>query len=225
MPNLSSKRLAPGPAQPLCALLLLFALACGGGHHDPESTTPKEDPIIPLVTTGLAGQPISVVPLTILIGDDSLMETAPFNDRVKSLLWADSIIGNVLLARAPEPKWILPPELRRMAHKAIGLAPDPDHMGQGVMRSPDLKDVPDPLRSSLRTLVALSGGRHAFIPAAVGFSPDSTGEYRADVSLVLTDIRIGNVLWRTHTHALGNTPARALTNAMEAVFPLDMGVR
>jgi hypothetical protein len=225
VPNLSSKRLAPGPAQPLCALLLLLALACGGGHHEPESATPKEDPIIPLATTGLAGQPISVIPLTIIIADDSIMETAPFNDRVKSLLWADSIIGNVLLARAPEPKWILPPELRRMAHKAVGLAPDPDHMGQGVMRSPDLGDIPDPLRSSLRTLVALSGGRHAFIPAAVGFSSDSSGEYRADLSLVLTDVRIGNVLWRTHSHALGTTPARALTNAMEEVFPLNMGAR
>ena len=204
----------------------MTALGCGGGSH-PENPPPKEakePPVSALATTPLAGQPISVIPLTILIGEDSLMETPPFNDRVKGLAWADSVIGDVLVNRAPEPKWVLPPELRKMAHRAVGVAPDPDHMGQGVMRAEKLMDIPDPLRSDLRTLVALSGGRFAFIPAFVGFSPDSAG-HRADVSLVLVDVRIGKVVWRTMTRGVGSTPGRALKAAMELVLPLDVGMR
>ena len=114
----------------------------------------------------------------------------------------------------------LAPELRRIAHRAVGVAPDPDHMGQGIMRAPDLHDVPDPLRSSLRNLVAVAGGggRYAFIPAAISFTTDSVG-HRVDVSLVLADVRLGSVLWRTVTYASGTTPAQALVHAMEAAFP------
>jgi hypothetical protein len=166
---------------------------------------------------------VAVIPLTILVGDDELMSQPPFNDHLRALDWADSIISQQLLARAPEPKWVFPPELRRIAHRAVGVAPDPDHMGQGIMRAPDLRDVPDPLRSSLRNLVAVAGGggRYAFIPAAISFTTDSVG-HRVDVSLVLADVRLGSVLWRTVTYASGTTPAQALVNAMEAAFPLEL---
>jgi hypothetical protein len=96
-------------------------------------------------------------------------------------------------------------------------------MGQGIMRAPDLHDVPDPLRSSLRNLIAVAGGggRYAFIPAAISFTTDSVG-HRVDASLVLADVRLGSVLWRTVTYASGTTPAQALVNAMEAAFPLEL---
>jgi hypothetical protein len=213
----------PVPLRRLASLLLAASLACGG-KSGPESAKPEkeeEEPIIPLATAALAGQSVAVIPLTILIADEALMATAPFNDRVRSLAWADSIVGVTLAARAPEPKWVLPPDLRRMAHRAVGVAPDPDHMGQGIMRAPKLEDVPDPLRSKLRALLAVAGDRFAFIPAAVGFTPDSIG-YRADVSLVLADVRLGKVIWRTETHASGTTPARALTVALDAVFPAEL---
>jgi hypothetical protein len=207
----------------LVLLLLAAGLACGG-RNEPEETTPKEEkpePIVALATAPLAGQVVAVIPLTILIGDDELMSQPPFNDRVHAVAWADSIITQQLLARAPEPKWVFPPELRRIAHRAVGVAPDPDHMGQGIMRAPDLQDVPDPLRSSLRNLLAVAGGRYAFIPAAISFTPDSVGQ-RVDASLVLADVRLGKVLWRTVTYASGTTAERALVNAMEAAFPLEL---
>jgi len=206
-------------------LLLAAGLACGG-RNETEEATPKEKkpvPISALATAPLAGQTVAVIPLTILVGDDELMSQAPFNDHLRALDWADSIITQQLLARAPEPKWVFPPELRRIAHRAVGVAPDPDHMGQGIMRAPDLHDVPDPLRSSLRSLLAVAGGggRYAFIPAAISFTPDSVG-HRVDASLVLADVRLGSVLWRTVTYASGATPAQALVNAMEAAFPLEL---
>jgi hypothetical protein len=89
------------------------------------------------------------------------------------------------------------------------------------MRAHDLEDVPDPLRSSLRSLLAVAGGRYAFIPAALAFTPDSVGQ-RVDASLVLTDVRLGKVLWRTVTYASGSTPERALINALDAAFPVEL---
>src|SRR6185503_19666348 len=187
-------------------LLLAAGLACGG-RNETEEATPKEKkpvPISALATAPLAGQTVAVIPLTILVGDDELMSQPPFNDHLRALDWADSIITQQLLARAPEPKWVFPPELRRIAHRAVGVAPDP-------------------LRSSLRSLLAVAGGggRYAFIPAAISFTPDSVG-HRVDASLVLADVRLGSVLWRTVTYASGATPAQALVNAMEAAFPLEL---
>src|SRR5205807_4831056 len=71
--------------------------------------------------------------------------------------------------RTPEVSWVLPDALRRAARRAPGIAPDPDQMGSAVLRAPDVEIVPDPLRSELRTLVALggNGGRYALVPAAL----------------------------------------------------------
>lgn len=222
MPN-PSNPMQPVPLKRLAGLLLAAGLACGGGSH-PEQAAPKEakeEPIIALATAPLAGQVVAVIPLTILIADEELMTMPPFNSHTTAVAWADSVIGEVIQERAPEPKWVLPPELRRIAHRAVGVAPDPDHMGQGVMRSPHMEDLPDPLRSSLRALLAVAGGRFAFIPAAVAIFPDSLGE-RADVSLVLADVRLGKVMWRTTTYAHGPTPRKALIAAMEQVFPAEL---
>ena len=70
-------------------------------------------------------------------------------------------------------------------------------MGQAMLRSPKLKDVPDPLRASLRNLMAVVGGRVAMVPAALGFTPDPAGRVRAELSLVAADTRPGKVLWRS----------------------------
>ena len=207
----------------LVTLLLVAGLACGG-RHETEEATPKNEkpePIAALATAPLAGQVVAVIPLTILVGDEEMMTQPPFNDHTKAVAWGDSIIQERIMSLAPEPKWVFPPDLRRIAHRAVGVAPDPDHMGQGIMRAHDLADVPDPLRSSLRALLAVAGGRYAFIPAAISFTPDSVG-LRVDASLVLTDVRLGKVLWRTVTYASGATPERALTNAIDAVFPMEL---
>jgi hypothetical protein len=93
-------------------------------------------------------------------------------------------------------------------------------MGQSLMRENALETVPDPLRSNLRSLMALLGGRFVFIPAAITVLPEKSGMIRAEVSLVLADTRTGKVIWRTLTWGVGTTPARALTVAMETVLPI-----
>ena len=58
-------------------------------------------------------------------------------------------------------------------------------MGQAVLRSPKMTAIPDPLRSSLRSLLAIADGRLALVPAALGFGPEPDGRIRADLSIVL----------------------------------------
>jgi hypothetical protein len=202
----------------------LTLLACGGGQQPPKPPAPAHLSR-PLLTAPLAGQALAVVPLTLLITDDSTSRVAPLGDRVVALAWADSTVGAALEARGPEVKWVLAPALRKVARRAPGIAPDPDRMGQAILRVEKLADVPDPLRSSLRTLMALVGGRYVLVPAALGFLIEPDGQVGAELSLVLADTRDGKVLWRSLARGTGATPARALAAAMETVLPLGLGMR
>jgi hypothetical protein len=118
-------------------------------------------------------------------------------------------------------KWVLPPALRKVARRAPGIVGDPDQMGQAMLRAPKIKDVPEPLRASLRNLMAVVGGRVAMVPAALSFSPDSTGRVRASLSLVAADTRAGKILWRSQALGTGATPAAALTAALYGILPLE----
>jgi hypothetical protein len=178
---------------------------------------------LPVPAQGLAGQQVGVLPLTLVATDPALQSDtlfAGFHDRRATLSWADSLIGDALTGRAPEVKWVLPPELRKIARRAPGIVDDPDHMGQALLRSPKLKDVPDPLRASLRNLMAVVGGRVAFVPAALGFSRDADGGIRAELPLVAADVRSGKVVWRSIAVGSGPTPAAALASALDAVLPI-----
>ena len=100
---------------------------------------------------------------------------------------------------------------------------DPDLMGQAVLRSPKLHDIPDPLRSSLRNLMAVAGGRTVMVPAVIGFGRQADGRIRADLTLVLADVRNGHVLWRSVPGGTGATPREALDSALTVALPVDVG--
>jgi hypothetical protein len=203
-------------------------LSCGGKHHVQQPT-----PTAPLPTAGLAGQPVSLLPLTLIAAEDSLHWEQVLGDRRASLTRADSILDALLQARAPEVSWILPDRLRREAQRAVGIAASPDQMGTAVLRGERIQDVPDPLRSQLRTLVALAGGRFAVVPAALvyrrtGGQMDSRMERRtaspqsaatAELTVVLVDTRLGKVVWRTIARGDGDEPWTALTKAVKSLTP------
>ena len=181
-------------------------------------------PALPVPTVGLAGQDVALVPLTLVATDPAYQADTLFDayrDRRATLTWADSVIGDAFVGRAPEVKWILPPALRKIARRSPGIVGDPDQMGQAMLRSTKLKDVPDPLRSSLRNLMAVVGGRVAMVPAALGFTPDTSGRVRAELSLVAADTRSGKIVWRSLALGVGPTPAAALTAALDGILPLQ----
>jgi hypothetical protein len=192
-------------------------VACGGKKAD-QNLTPA--PTAPLPTAGLAGQRVPLLPLTLVAAEDSLHWGVELADRRASLDRCDSIIGSLLAARAPEVSWVRAGELRRAARRAAGIAADPDQMGTAFLRATDLVDVPDPLRYQLRTLVGLTGGRYALVPAGLVYRRTvAHAGATAELAIVLVDARVGRVGWRTIARGDGDDPWTALTRAVKALTP------
>jgi hypothetical protein len=214
---------------PWCVVTLLSAAACGGRKTDQE---PAPAPTAPLPTAGLAGQRVPLLPLTLVAAEEALHWDAQLADRRGALDKSDSIIGSLLAARVPEVVWVGPGDLRHAARRAAGIAADPDQMGTAFLRAEGLVDVPDPLRYQLRTLVGLTGGRYALVPAGLVFRkpPARSGTVGAqhaaplpvavaELSIVLVDTRIGRVGWRTTARGDGDDPWTALTRAVKSLTP------
>jgi hypothetical protein len=186
--------------------------------------TAQQAPVPPVPTQAFGAQDVAVMPITMVVVDPTVEADTVFNalrDRRTTLTWADSIIGSALTNRAPEVKWVLPPRLRKLARRAPGLVDDPDQMGQAMLRSPRLRELPDQLQTSLRNLMSLVNGRVVFVPAAIGYSRDPNGQVQAQLSLAAADVRSGRILWRSVPTGAGSTPAAALGAALASVLPLD----
>jgi len=212
----------------LAVILALLSFSCAAGAQQPAPVAPAPPGELapPVPTEALVGQNVAVMPITLVAADPALQSDtiyAPYRDRQTTLLWADSLIGEAFVGRAPEVRWVLPPELRKVARRSPGIVGDPDQMGQAMLRSPKRKDIPDPLRSSLRNLMAVVGGRAVMVPASLGFGRQADGRIRADLTLVVADTRSGKVLWRSLAAGNGTDPQMALDAALTAVLPLDTG--
>lgn len=219
----------------LALLISLAAPGCAGAQRDPftTSTAPSSttapastEPVAILPTSTISGQTVAILPITLLVADPTLQADssyAAYADRRVALARADSVVSEGIVSRAPEVNWVPPRELRKMARRSAGYLVDPDQMGQAVLRGPKILKVPDPLRSSLRSLMAVAGGRLALVPAAIGFGPEPDGQIRADLSLALADARTGKVVWRSLAYGRGKSPDQALNAALAAVLPLDNG--
>ena len=208
-------------------LIAPVLLACAASAQQPATpATPPPPPAAPVPTMSLSGQNIAVMPITMVVADPALVTDslyAPWRDHRKALSTADSEVGDAFAGRAPEVKWELPPELRKVARRSPGIVGDPDLMGQAVLRSHKLHDIPDPLRSSLRNLMAVVGGRTVMVPAVIGFGRQADGRIRADLTLVIADVRNGRVLWRSVPNGTGATPREALDSALTVALPVDVG--
>jgi hypothetical protein len=191
-----------------------------------STSTKKSKPAVPAVVLaidGLAGQSVAVLPLTMVLTDRRVPGGTSATARAATLRQADSLLGDLLLERAPEATWVLPPELRRAARGAGGMMPSPDKLGQSVMRAPELKDTPDPLRTYIRQLVAVGGGgRFALIPAALYITPGPADSLTVQLSAVLTDARLGRVVYRTLAVGRGATFLDAYLAALDTILPPEI---
>jgi len=210
-------------------IIALVSISCSAGAQQPAPPSPPSHAapkVPPVPIQALVGQNVALMPITLIAPDPALQSDtiyAPYRERRTALLWADSLIGDAFSGRAPEVRWVLPAELRKVARRSPGIVGDPDQMGQAALRSPKLRDIPDPLRSSLRNLMAVVGGRVVMVPASIGFGRQADGLIRADLSLAAADTRSGKVLWRSLATGSGANPREALDAALAAVLPLDAG--
>ena len=115
----------------------------------------------------------------------------------------------------------MPPDaLRRAARQAPNLLTDPDRMGTAVLRN-NMRRVPDPLRSQMRSLTGIAGDRMALVPASLFFFSDSGGVGRAELTVVLVDVRLGEVRWRSVASGNGTSPWDALKEALATLAPIS----
>lgn len=205
-------------ARRLSALLGALAVSTAGcGGSQPAVDVPA--PAAPLPTAGLAGVAVTVYPVTLLAADEALGWQDRLAPRREALDRADSIVGALLQERSPEVTWVLPAALRRAARRAPGVLTDPHQMGTALLRAPGLRQVPDPLRSQMRALNGVAGGRYALVPASVVFVTTPEGPGRAEVTFVIADVRTGQLGWRTVAHAVADDPWAALTAAVKTLTP------
>ena len=214
----------------LSRLALLVALAtpsCARAQRESEAPGAAPDPPVSILPTSrLSGQTVAILPITLVVADPALQTDsayAAYRDRRAGVARTDSLVSEAIMSRAAEVNWVSPGELRKMARRSAGYLTDPDQMGQAVLRGPKVTVIPDPLRSSLRSLMAVAGGRLALVPASLGFGPEPDGQVRADLTLVLADSRSGKLMWRSVALGRGKTPDEALNAAIAAVLPLDAG--
>ena len=209
----------------LCVAASALALTVGCGRASAQQDrqpAPQKFENNALSVVALSGQQVALLPITMVVADTAIERDsvyAPYRGRAAALGRSDSLIGEELQMRGPEITWILPDELRRMARRAPGMLSDPGTLGQAMLRAPNLERVPDGLGASLRKLVAMTGGRMVFVPAALGFSRSTDGQVRADLALVLVDTRRNIIAWRSQAFGLGADPDQALRAALATVFP------
>ena len=172
-----------------------------------------------LVRESLAGQNIPVMPFTMVVRDSVVADSVLLLARPAVMAWADSILADALTLRAPEINWLYGAELARVARRGAGMIPEPAKMGQAILRSENMKTVPDPTRSNFRILSGLANARYIFVPASVRFHRDSTGAVVAILSAALTDTRSGAIMWRANAIGHGPGAAAALHATVDYFLP------
>ncbi len=204
------------------ARLLRAVLVIGGviGAAGCGTSQPAADIApLPLPTAGIAGREVTVYPLTLIATALQLNWSDAVGPRREALARADSLLHAFLVERAPEVTWIAPEALRQAARQAPGMVADPDRMATAMLRSPGLSTVPDPLRSQMRVLTGVAGDRYALVPASLRFviAPEERG--RAELTLVLADVRLGTLSWRTVAQGEGDDPWAAMREALNTLVP------
>jgi len=209
----------------LKALFLLAASACVG--H--KSQTPIPEPTVPLPAGSLASRDVGVMPFTLVLAEDSLHWDAHFTDHPKTLATADSLLLGFLTSRVPEVAWKSPARLWRSARGANDLPDDPHQLGVAILRQlPVGSYVPDPLRAQLRMLGAVAGGSYVLAPASLFFKVDTAGRPpaagsrsigTAELTMVLVDVRLGQVSWRSVARGTGEDPWSAVNAALKTLTP------
>jgi len=199
-------------------LFVAAALGCGGGPPPDPSVPPAT---LPLPVSALAGREILVLPVGLIAADDSLGWRDWFRDRAAARSAADSLIADALSERAPEVPWVLPPRLRQIAARNPTVVPDPDRMPGAVLRDERLTEVPDPLRAQLRTLSSFTSARYVLVPAAVYYETTPSHEGRAHLVIVVADVRLGTITFRSTASGDGPDPWTALEAALAALTPIE----
>ena len=175
----------------------------------------------------LAGQRIIVLPLHYLRATDTLGLTSGIARPKEFLRSLDDEIVFAFGERGIRSQWVFPTDLSRSQRRNVGHAVDPYSLAAEVLRPTGprrIPQLPDPLASQIRSLVALSEARYALFPVELRFE-NHAGSARPVLHVALLDARLLQVRWagdvygdttRTLTPGVAATLANRLANLITA---------
>jgi hypothetical protein len=165
------------------------------------------------------GQRVAVLPAQRLRPADSAAWGAQVPATRAYLGVVDSALAATLGERGLSGAWALPADVIRSAKRNVTYAADPYALAVNPLlpsrRPASTPDVPDPLATQLRTLVALNDARYALVPVELRFERQGgpTGAGRAVLRVAMLDARSARIAWAGD---VASDTASALTPALAA---------
>ena len=165
------------------------------------------------------GQRVAVLPAQRLRPADSAAWGAQVPAPRAYLGVVDSALAAALGERGLSAAWALPVDVIRSAKRNVTYAADPYALAVNPLlpsrRPAATPDIPDPLATQLRTLVALNDARYALVPVELRFERQGgpTGAGRAVLRVAMLDARSARIAWAGD---VASDTASALTPALAA---------
>jgi hypothetical protein len=175
-------------------LAVLALAACGRAAPEPSPAPTAELP--PL--NGFAAQRVAVLPTQRLRPVDTLAWGGALPAGRGYLVALDSALAAQLAGRGLGTAGALAADVERAARRNVAHAPDPRALAVNALlprRAAPPEDLPEPLASQLRTLVALTDARYALVPVELRFEKAADGAGRAVLRVALLDARASTVTW------------------------------
>jgi hypothetical protein len=155
------------------ALFATFALAAHPARVDAQeqSKTPHQH-----VLAAFATRRLMILPTHYLRMGDSLGWANQITDQTAYLSSLDDEVAFAFSDRGVKKVWVFPAAIDAIAKRNEAYAPDPHGFAAQWLRYPGPKrlpkQLPDPIASQLRTLVAMQeGGQLVFLPIELRFEP------------------------------------------------------
>ncbi|MGH7719368.1 MAG: hypothetical protein ACREON_11060 [Gemmatimonadaceae bacterium] len=177
----------------VAASLMVVATACAGQSPRQPAPTRIEHPL-----AVFAGRPLVVLPARFLREGDSLGWAAAIPSQREYLASLDAEIGFAFKERDLGSNWVLADAMARAARRNTPFAPDPHALAAERLRPPirrRIEQLPEPLASQLRSLVALNDARYVLYPLEIRFEKAADGGGRAVLFAMVLDARLSTVMW------------------------------
>jgi hypothetical protein len=174
------------------ALFATSALAALPARAHAQEKQDKPKPAHQHVLAAFSTRRLMILPTHYLRMGDSLNWAGQITDQTAFLSALDDEIAFAFSDRGVKKVWVFPTAIDAMVKRNEPYAPDPRGMAAQWLRYPGPKrlpeQVPDPIASQLRTLVALQeGGQLVLLPVELRFEPIPGGKECMVLRFVIFD--------------------------------------
>lgn len=170
----------------------LLAMSAHAAH--PASAEAQERSTVPHqhVLAAFSSRRLMILPTHYLRMGDSLGWADQISDQTAYLASLDDEVAFAFSDRGVKKTWVFPAAIDAIAKRNEAYAPDPHAMAAQWLRYPGPKrlpkQLPDPLASQLRTLVAMQdGGQLVLLPVELRFEPVPGGKQCAVLRFAIFD--------------------------------------